>query len=112
MVFYLASYLTIGVKPRIVYALGNSSIAVSGQSNCNVDKLYSETFGLDFEVFPWNEAQPLDKYWLRFEEGTITYGGNKDTTDYFFDSKSSFCEFGFWREFYRDAGWLLTKKRG
>lgn len=109
----LASYLSVGVKPRIVYGLGNSRIAVSGQNDCNVDKLYSETFGLDFKVFPWNETQPLDKYWLKyikdFDEGTITYGGNKDTTDYFFDPKSSFCEFGLWGEFYRDAGWLLTK---
>jgi len=109
----LASYLAAGVKPRIVYGLGDSSIAVSGKNDCNVDRLYSEKFGLEFEVFPWNETKPLDKYWHQYvedyDEGTITYGGNKDTIDYFFDPKSSFCEYGFWGEFYRDAGWLLTK---
>lgn len=109
----LASYLAAGVKPRIVYGLGDSSIAVSGKNDCNVDKLYSKKFGLEFEIYPWNETYPLDSYWRQFiekyDEATITYGGNKDTMDYFFDSKSSFCEFGFWGEFYRDAGWLMTK---
>lgn len=44
-----------------------------------------------------------------YDEATIMYGGNKDTMDYFYDTKAKYCEYGFWGEFYRDAGWLLTE---
>lgn len=103
----LAAYLSAGIKPKIAYGYGNSSLAPSMLGDVNVNQEFSRRYNLEFCLAPWNETEPIDKKWNDYIEkyGKIIYDGCEDAFKFYTDPKEKFLSFGYIGEIYRESDW-------
>lgn len=103
----LAAYLSAGIKPKIAYGYGNSRVADSKIGDVEVNKEYSNRYGLDFHLAAWNETHPLDKLWDEYIQkfGRLIYDGCEDTYSFYTNKDELFLSFGYMGEFYRESDW-------
>lgn len=103
----LAAYLSAGIKPKIAYGYGNSRVADSKVGDVEVNKEYSNRYGLDFHLAAWNETHPLDKLWDEYIQkfGRLIYDGCEDTYSFYTNKDELFLSFGYMGEFYRESDW-------
>ena len=103
----LAAYLSAGIKPKIAYGYGNSRVAESKVGDVEVNKEYSNRYGLDFHLAAWNETDPLDKLWDEYIQkfGRLIYDGCEDTYSFYTNKDDLFLSFGYMGEFYREPDW-------
>lgn len=103
----LAAYLAAGIKPKIAYGYGSSSLAPSMKGDVDVNNVFSKRYGLDFNLVPWNETEPIDKLWDEYIEnyGELMYDGCEDAYKFHTNPKEKFLSFGYIGEIYREADW-------
>lgn len=103
----LAAYLAAGIKPKIAYGYGNSLLAPSKKGDVDVNNAFSQRYGLDFNLAPWNETEPMDKLWDEYIEkyGELIYDGCEDAYKFHTNPEEKFLSFGYIGEIYRETDW-------
>ena len=59
----LAAYLSVGVKPKLLYGVGNSNITFPEKEDEQCVNIISKKFGLDKLIVDFSIAQPINKDW-------------------------------------------------
>ena len=78
----LASFLANGVKPNLYYGKGNSSITNTDNEDNEINKIYKERFGLEYQLMEWNMPDSLNQDWedsyQKYGMDFRLYSGSKD----------------------------------
>ena len=111
----LSSYMAAGVKPELYYGTGNSFITNTYHEDKEIDKVFSQKFGLIFHDESWETPEPIDKYWEKYLD---LYGFFYETyawSDKIFESiKKTPCQlftFGYCGELLRSLPWIEASKK-
>jgi len=110
----LASFLASGSKPNLYYGIGNSSVTNTFNEDAEIDRLYSEKYGLTFNTLKWTTPTPINKDWKplleKFGDSYELYAGSETIFNGYMtiDSKSIF--FGYFGEMYRNLDFIDNLK--
>ena len=103
----LAIYLSIGIKPTLLYGKGNSFITNTHNEDLEIVKKIAQKYNLELEIMDWSiEEENLEKDWdnllCQYGELYIKYGGNRKIFDFYRNSNFDFVEFGNYGEMFRN----------
>lgn len=113
----LATYLSVGVKPILLYGKGNNLITNTFDNDYNIVKKIAKKYNLEIKDMDWSSQEKFDSFWNKLIEElgeyAHVYSGNLnilnsykklivDGIDYF--------EFGYFGELYRNIEWLDENK--
>lgn len=107
----LAGFLSNNIKPNITYGVGNSQITNTKNRDLEINKIYSENFGLKFYEMNWKTNKDIFEYWdkslLKYGELFRIYGASKNVFSEFEEKlDTQFIEFGYFGETLRNRPWL------
>ncbi len=110
----MSSYLAAGVKPHLYYGTGNSFITNTFIQDKEIDKLFSEKFGLTFHDESWATPEPIDKYWDKYKElfGFYydTYAGSGAIVESLKRNPCRLVTFGYCGELLRNLPWIESRE--
>lgn len=107
----LAAFLANGIKPRIVYGVGNSVITNTKERDLEINKIYAEKFNLNFYQMNWRTSVSIDENWKesleRYGELYTIYAANENMYKEFSENLNvDFIEYGYFGEIMRNVDWL------
>lgn len=111
----LSTYLSAGVKPHLYYGVGNSFITNTYNEDKEIDKLFSEKFGLVFHEESWKTPEPFNKCWdyylglYGFLFGT--YGGSEGVLESINNNPCDLFTFGYCGELLRNLPWIEVRQK-
>ncbi len=59
----MATLLSAGIKPEMYYGIGNSLLTNTTLGDLEINKLYSEKFGLNLHLMDWSTPEKVDSAW-------------------------------------------------
>lgn len=108
----LSSYLSVGIKPILIYGIGNSLLTNTFSQDLEIVKIFSKKYNLKLIIMDWTESTKITETWRegteKFGEYSIIYGGNKNIIDGYkrLSKEIDYFEFGYFGEAYRNIEWL------
>lgn len=107
----LSAFLNAGVKPILLYGIGNSAITNTNNIDYEIVKKIAKKFDLELITMNWFSPNPIDKHWdeLAIEYGfhSEIYSGNINVINEIERLKNiDFIEFGYMGEVLRNSAWL------
>lgn len=108
----LSSYLSAGIKPTLIYGVGNSLLTNTFKQDLKIVKMFSEKYNLKLIIMDWTNGIKIMDTWKEgieeFGEYAIIYGGNKNVINGYkkLSKEIDYFEFGYFGEAYRNIEWL------
>lgn len=106
----LAAYLSVGAKPVLEYGIGNSILAGSLNGDLEINRIYSQRYGLPLHLKSWEMSSPYDKYWnkyiRRYGTGAYVYSASEHTMNFYEQSATDIIATGYFGELYRHVPWM------
>lgn len=107
----LAAFLKAGIKPKLLYGIGDSAITNTKVEDYNIVKEIAKKYDLELITMNWGSPDPIDKYWKTLPEKygffTDLYSGTKNVIDAIEQIKDiDFVEFGYMGESIRSNKWI------
>lgn len=108
----LSSYLSAGIKPILIYGIGNSLLTNTFNQDLEIVKMFSNKYNLKLIIMDWTDSTKIIETWKegieKFGEYSIIYGGNKNIIDGYkkLSKEIDYFEFGYFGEAYRNIEWL------
>lgn len=104
----MAALLKNGVKPQIVYGVGNSPLTNTKNKDLEINKMYADKFNLEFKPMNWKTNEPIEEYWdyslQKYGELFTVYAGNQNVYDEFEKNIDfDYITFGYFGELMRNA---------
>ncbi len=113
----LSAFLSLNVKPVIIYGIGNSPLTNTKEEDLRIDELYSKRFNLDFYKMNWRTNENFMDDWgsllEKYGEFFGIYGGNINIFEEYENKVSNFTdftEFGYFGETLRNLDSLEKSK--
>lgn len=111
----LASYLAAGVKPKLVYGVGNSPLTNTNIEDLEINSILKNRFDLNFTRMNWDSIFPIDKYWDDYADkyGMLStiYSASPNVNRSFEELKGTeFIDFGYFGEPLRNIDWIENMK--
>ena len=107
----LSAFIKSGVKPKLLYGVGNSAITNTNPNDFEIVKKIARKFNLDLVIMNWKSPYPIDKDWDKMLENygfhSEIYSGTQNVFDAIEQLKDiDFIEFGYMGEVLRNSSWL------
>ncbi len=107
----LAAFLSIGVKPELIYGIGNSGLTNTKWEDLAINQIYAERYGLNLTTLDWSINDILgneDRDYLlnRYGQYSYIYGGKGARSFENVSDNNSIFLLGFGGERYRNVQWL------
>ena len=104
----MAALLKNGVKPQIVYGVGDSPLTNTKNKDLEINKMYADKFNLEFNPMNWKTNEPIEEYWdyslQKYGELFTIYAGNRNMYDAFEKNIDfDYITFGYFGELMRNA---------
>lgn len=104
----MAALLKNGVKPQIVYGVGDSPLTNTKNKDLEINKMYADKFSLEFNPMNWKTNEPIEEYWdyslQKYGELFTIYAGNRNMYDEFEKNIDfDYITFGYFGELMRNA---------
>lgn len=109
----LASFLSVGVKPTLLYGIGNSIITNTRMEDFEIVKEISEKYNLELYIMNWKDNfEDWDQLIKKYGEYFLTYGGSKNLFEEYENlvQKYDFIEFGYFGETFRNLEFMDSEK--
>ena len=105
-----SSMLANNVKPNLVYGVGNTLLTNTKDRDLEINKLYTEKFGLNLHIMNWDTPEKFDKYWETYMNKygflSLIYNASNNVFNEFENIKTEFIDFGYFGETLRNRPWL------
>jgi len=105
-----SSMLANNVKPNLVYGVGNTPLTNTKDRDLEINKLYTEKFGLNLHIMNWDTPEKFDKYWETYMNKygflSLIYNASNNVFNEFENIKTEFIDFGYFGETLRNRPWL------
>lgn len=111
----LASFLSIGCKPLLLYGKGESPITNTKNEDYEIVKIISEKFKLDLHLMDWSEDNDIHddarilSLMYKYDEYFHIYGANSNILKEYSEivpGKCDIIEFGYFGEMLRNLPWI------
>lgn len=107
----LAAFLSVGIKPVLIYAEGNSFLTNTKIGDKKIVVNVAEQIGLDLRIIKWDNPEPIDKDWddvfRLYSEESFIYGGSNSIFESIKQLEGiDFIEFGYFGESIRNLSWV------
>lgn len=109
----LASFLSVGIKPTLLYGIGNSIITNTRMEDFEIVKEISKKYNLELYVMNWNDNfEDWDHLIKKYGEYFCIYGGSKNVFEEYkyLVQKYDFIEFGLFGETFRNLDFMDNEK--
>jgi hypothetical protein len=112
----LAAFLNKGIKPQIIYGVGDSILTNTKNKDLEINKIYAEKFGLKLHEMNWKTNEPINEYWNysleKYGELFLVYAGNKNVfTEFETNVEADYITFGYYGELMRSFEWIDSIKK-
>lgn len=107
----LSIYMSIGIKPTLLYGKGNSFITNTMNEDLKIVKKIAQKYNLELKIMDWSDNfENVIEDWngliKDYGELYTKYGGNKKIFDFYKNSEFDFIEFGCYGEMLRNISKL------
>lgn len=107
----LSAFLNAGVKPTLLYGIGNSAITNTNNNDYEIVKKIAKKFDLELIKMNWSSPNPIDKHWdelsVKYGFHSEIYSGNINVIHEIEQLKNiDFIEFGYMGEVLRNSAWM------
>lgn len=113
----LSSFLSEGIKPNIIYGVGNSLLTDTKDRDLELNEIYAKKFNLKFFKMDWRTKEKYYEDWdyllEKYGEYYVIYSGNRNIFEEYENNVSSFTdfiEFGYFGETFRNIEKLELSK--
>lgn len=111
----MSSFLAADVRPHLYYGTGNSLLTNTFQEDKNIDKIFSQKFGLTFYDRSWATPDPMDKYWDKYLKlygfCYSVYAGSDAVIESIKDIPCKLFTYGYCGELLRNLPWIEARKK-
>lgn len=101
----LASFLAANGKPDLYYGIGNSSMTNTFDEDLNINRKFSDKYGLDLNVVSWKNGTPINRDWDYYKNiygfHSVHYSASRDFNENYRNISNKLIMMGCFGEIFR-----------
>lgn len=111
----LASFLSEGFKPTLLYGIGNSIITDTFKEDRDIVNKISDIFDLDLKLLDWSNPPQIDSFWDYYKNKygilSLICQASDSIMKSLENDTEQFVTYGYYGEMYRNISWIESQKR-
>ncbi len=108
-----SSMVANGVKPKIVYGIGNSILTNTKPRDLEINKIYASKFKLQLSTLDWSTPEQFDEFWEKYMHKygflSVIYNSSNHVFSGLENIEGKFIDYGYWGETFRNRPWLEVR---